>query len=43
MAKASQADEVAELAKDEAKIARCVAKEMSPEYHQPGVNYHLLM
>ena len=34
--KAYQADEAAELARDESKIARCVAKEMSPDYHQPG-------
>ena len=27
---------LAELARDEGKIARAVAKEMSPEYHQPG-------
>ena len=36
IAKAAQAEEAAELARDEGKIARAVAKEMSPEYHQPG-------
>ena len=37
IAKAAQAEEAAELARDEGKIARAVAKEMSPEYHQPGL------
>jgi len=26
------------LARDEAKIARTVAKELAPDYHQPGTN-----
>ena len=37
-AKAVQAGESAELARDEAKIARTVAKELAPDYHQPGIN-----
>ena len=36
-AKAVQAGESAELARDEAKIARTVAKELAPDYHQPGI------
>ncbi|CAK8684606.1 unnamed protein product [Clavelina lepadiformis] len=39
IAKAKQAEGIAQNARDEAKSARCVAREMDPDFRQPGLHY----
>ncbi|XP_018666794.2 uncharacterized protein LOC100186619 [Ciona intestinalis] len=39
IAKSNQADGVAHNAKEEAKIARCVSRDLAPDFVQPGIEY----
>nr|XP_039265120.1 junctophilin-1-like [Styela clava]XP_039265121.1 junctophilin-1-like [Styela clava]XP_039265122.1 junctophilin-1-like [Styela clava]XP_039265123.1 junctophilin-1-like [Styela clava] len=41
IAKSEQAEITAHNSREEAKIARCVAKDLAPDFHQPGLTYLL--